>query len=375
MKLICHITTVHPRTDGRVFEKECKSLAQTDYTVALIVADGLGNDELDGVNVVDLGKSKFGRFGRLIITSFKALKKSLDLKAQIYHFHDPELIPIGLMLKVFGKNVVYDIHENLPLQILHKHWIPKILRDPISKLFAFIESFACKYFDALIVPQPSMKLSYSKVNANTELIANFVDIKRISKSPKQYNDKKRYSNSLVHLGGLTQERGLFNMLNVLTELDESFSLILAGPINNTITKQKCKNHKEWRRVSYRGYISQSEVEAIYEESSIGLILYNNVGQYYLSYAIKLFEFMAKGIPVIMPNFGEWPAFNDQYKVGICVDVCDAKAIAKAITTLVGSPKKMEQLSLNGIKAIKEKFNWDNEAEKLLNVYEGILNDK
>ncbi|WP_413732616.1 MULTISPECIES: glycosyltransferase [unclassified Shewanella] len=373
-KSICHITTVHPRYDGRVFEKECISLVREGFAVYLIVADGKNNEVVDGVNIIDVGKSRFGRFGRLFFGSIGSLVCAIRIKADIYHFHDPELIPSGLILKVIGRKVVYDIHENLPLQILHKHWIPKYFRTFFSKIFSTIEFVFCRYFDSLVVPQPSMKTSYCSINPNTELVANFVDISRINEDFTINDNKPLAVKRLVHLGALTEERGIFNMLNVMSELDSSYSLTLAGVINNPKTKEKSEVHKSWDKVSYKGILTKEEVEVIYSESNLGLILYNNVGQYYLSYAIKLFEFMSKGIPVIMPNFGEWPKFNEQYQVGICVDVSNPKEIAQRIEQLLCDPVRMNRYSVNGINAIKNKFNWDLEVKKLVEVYRGILNE-
>ena len=116
--IICHLTSVHPRYDTRIFIKQCVSLAKADYGVSLIVADGKGNEEKDGVKILDIGISRFGRAGRMTRTVIAVYKKALNMNADIYHFHDPELIPAGLLLKALGKKVIYDVHEDVQVDSL-----------------------------------------------------------------------------------------------------------------------------------------------------------------------------------------------------------------------------------------------------------------
>ena len=100
-KTICHITTVHPRCDVRILYKECKSLTEK-YDVNLIVADGLGDEVKDGIKIYDIGLRQLSRIKRMRIDSRKAFEKAMNLNSEIYHFHDPELISIGLKLKKKG---------------------------------------------------------------------------------------------------------------------------------------------------------------------------------------------------------------------------------------------------------------------------------
>jgi glycosyltransferase involved in cell wall biosynthesis len=372
VKKIVHFSTVHPRSDGRVFQKECSSLATYGFDVYLIVADGKGAEQLNDVSIRDIGRSSYGRIGRLLFKAIQMFFTAKKMKADIYHFHDPELIFVGLALKLCGYKVIYDIHEHLAMQIMHKYWITPCVRPVVSKLFDSLESIACKYFDALLVPQPTMKASYMVKNSKTELIANFVDSSNINfTEPLVYEGKKSYK--LVHAGALSDTRGLFNMLDLMHELGPNFQLILAGNFSNNEVMLQAEQHQAWGKVDYKGIIGKDEIEVIYQKSDVGLILYNNVGQYYLSYAIKLFEFMSRGLPVIMPDFGEWPEFNRVNNCGICVDVNSPIEIASAVYLLTSNHQLALELGDNGRNAIKNKFNWQNEESKLIKVYQGILN--
>jgi len=362
---VCHITSVHARYDVRVFIKECKSVAKANYDVTLIVADGLGDQNISNINIIDVGKKK-GRFSRILFSSNKVYKKAKSINADIYHFHDPELMLYGLILKSKTRKVVYDIHEDLAKQLEIKPWLNKFLKPIIIKLFKSIEGFVAKKMDGLIVPQPYMKLKYLKYNPNTVLVENFVILE--DKHPKIEVD---YSTTTAfHAGALTKERGLLNMLEVYSKIKKPNRLILAGNINSK-TLNELKHFDEYENVEYLGLIPFDQVSKYYQTCSVGLILYNNVGQYYLSYAIKLFEYMRNGIPVIMPDFGEWVEFNKKNNCGINVDPTNHNEVVKAIEYLNNNPEEKKKLGANGRKSVLDKYNWDLAENRLLSLYENL----
>ena len=97
---ITHLTSAHTRYDTRIFIKMCSSLAKLEnYDVSLVVADGLGNEKNNNVNIFDIGVKSGGRLSRMTSTVKKVFEKAKKLNSDIYHLHDPELIPIGLKLK------------------------------------------------------------------------------------------------------------------------------------------------------------------------------------------------------------------------------------------------------------------------------------
>ncbi|WP_241134651.1 glycosyltransferase [Achromobacter xylosoxidans] len=132
---VAHISSAHQRNDIRIFVKECSSLARAGYDVRLYVGDGKGEAMADGVNIHDVGASAPGRFRRMIIKPWKIWLALRRNKEKVVHFHDPELIPITLLLHWAGISVVYDAHEDVPRQILSKPWLPNGTRRAIAGLF------------------------------------------------------------------------------------------------------------------------------------------------------------------------------------------------------------------------------------------------
>ena len=142
--IITHISTVHSAFDIRIFHKECRSLAASGMRVNLIVTHDK-EEMIDNVLIVPLPKFK-NRFTRIFIKPFLAFSKALRTKADLFHFHDPELIFLGLLLKIMGKKVIYDVHEDVSTQILHKEWIPKKMRKIVSFIVGNIENFSIRFF-------------------------------------------------------------------------------------------------------------------------------------------------------------------------------------------------------------------------------------
>jgi len=138
---IVHLTSVHTAFDVRVFHKECKSLARSGKHVVLIVPHDR-DEVVDSVEVKGIRISG-GRLVRMTRTVWSLYREALRQNGDLYHFHDPELIPLGLLLAARGKTVVYDIHEDAPADILHKDYIPRRLRRPLTWSVRKLENAAC----------------------------------------------------------------------------------------------------------------------------------------------------------------------------------------------------------------------------------------
>lgn len=367
---ISHLTSAHPRYDTRIFHKMCRSLANHGYSVNLVVADGKGNKTREGVNIIDVGASK-GRFDRIRNAPGRVFAKAVALDADLYHLHDPELIPIGLKLKKLGKQVIFDIHENTGLQIRTKGWIPHGIRTLVSFVYERYERWAFKKFDSLIVPQIAMQAKYADLSP-TVLIANFPNLADASIS----SIRREYTKyNLFYAGGLSSARGLFNMLDLIVELrtrNPNYKLTLAGSISKRDLK-KVKKHMGWSFTHYQGLVSKENVYKSYNKNSIGLILFNNVGQYYMAYSLKLFEYMQNGMLVIMPDFGDWMLFNESYQAGLNVPVNSSKHIADIIDRL--SEEDFDRFRTKSAGLIQNVFNWESQEKILLSTYAELLNAK
>lgn len=361
---VAHLTTVHARFDTRIFKKMCTSLSTAGYKVFLIVADGKGNVIENEVTVLDVGVSN-GRIDRIFNTSKRAFKKACELKADIYHVHDPELLPVALRLKALGNKVVYDIHEMTRVQILSKKWLPFFLRKTLGFIFAKYEDYACRRLDYLITPQAEMTLYYSTLN-RCETVYNFPEYKQ------EINRLSASKFNIIYAGSISKERGLYNcfgLIDALVRLDSRYRLILACPVSKELL-DLVESSKSKKNIDFVGYLKTNQLFELYAGSAIGLILFNNVGQYYMANALKLFEYMSCGLYVIMPNFGSWVDFNAKYSVGMNVNTSSYDEIAKKIINL--SDDELSRVSNNNIRLVESEFSWNSEAKKLIKLYQEIV---
>jgi len=253
-KKVCHLTTAHPRNDVRIFEKECVSLANKDgFEVTLIVADGKRFEKLKGVSIHDIGY-KEGRFKRFCILPFKMLKSALNVKADLYHFHDPELIFVGLILRLLGKKVIYDVHEDVPKSLLGREWLPKPFLKIISLTFKLIENILSRTFSGIITATPSIESRFKKNNKNTVAIQNFPELS-IRKTAKISFKTK---NDICYTGAISKIRGIIPLLDALSYCNTTIRLHLAGAFINAEIEQEVRSHPNFSKVIYYGLLKREK---------------------------------------------------------------------------------------------------------------------
>ncbi|EQB64155.1 MAG: group 1 glycosyl transferase [candidate division Zixibacteria bacterium RBG-1] len=363
------LTSVHPPFDTRIFYKQAQTLVKAGYQVGLIAQHD--RDEIkDGVNIIAIPKPK-NRLERMLFTTMSLLRRALKQNAQVYHFHDPELIPAGLFLKLCGKKVVYDIHEDYKRQFLSKSWIKPFLRPWVSKMFSNFEEKSSRFFDHLVIVDQFIAGRFNNkskltVIPNYPLVSHFKNLKS-NGNPSEKNGKC----VVIYAGGLSKERGLFKMLDAVSCLTEkNLELHLLGKLENPKNEEKIK---KVGNVKYLGWVSSNEVLPYLLRADMGLILlqptpdYLNVGEG----VNKIFEYMLCGLPVIASDFPNIRKIIEGNKCGICVDPTDPGKIAEAIKYLKQNPAQAKKMGKNGREAVLKKYNWENEEHKLLKLYTSL----
>lgn len=359
---ICHLTSAHPQHDVRILLKECSSLAK-HYHTTLIVVNGK-NEVFNNVNIESVSCNFNSRLERFTKVVNLVLKKAIEIDADVYHIHDPELLRIVSKLKKLNKKVIYDVHEDLPRQILSKPWINILLRKLVSSLIEKYENWVAKKCDGIITATPFIKERFLKINPNTININNFPTLNELLLDI-DYTSKTE--NNICYIGGISYIRGIEQMIKSLNDI-EDVKLFLAGEFSSKELREKVTKIEGWKKVKEFGLVNREESIQIKKKSFIGLVLFLPEPNHINAQPNKMFEYMASGIAVIASNFPLWKNIIEKNNCGLCVNPLNPAEITNAIKHLLNNPEEAKIMGENGKRLVQEKYNWGNEEVKLLNLY-------
>lgn len=363
---VCHMTSVHQPEDGRIFNKECTSLAKEGYEVYLIERGA--TYKKNGVQIIGLGEFKGNRFKRFFKYTRLLYREALKVNADIYHLHDPELLPYALKLKRKGKKVVFDRHEDYVLQISCKSYFPSWFALIISKLYKLYEDYIFNRIDAVIIP--CLRDGKHDLKGRVVTLDNFP---LLSELYDHYNPKiDKYERSICYVGSLTKSRGITEI--VKAAYLSNATAYLAGDFNPSEYQFELEMLPESKAVRYLGKLNRLQVLDLLQRCSIGLATIHNVGQYNTSDNLptKCYEYMSLGLPVIFTKAKFNEQINNKFCFGLCVDAENANEIASAINYLFNHNEEIRRMGKNGRKAVLEVFNWEKEKDKLLDLYKSLL---
>ena len=358
---VCHFTSAHNWNDDRVFLKECQSLSASGYDVYLVAAGE--TCDANNVHIIGCGEKPEGRRARMGGFARKVYETARDLDCDIYHFHDPELLPYGIKLKQAGKKVIFDSHEDVPAQIMSKYWIPVPLRWTVSRLYKAYESYAVAKFDAVVTATPAIAEKFVGRTRNVVVINNYPKLDDIVFQTKPFEER---SANICYAGGLDELRGGRFMVEAVNELD-NVQLVLAGSCDDVI-KQVIS---EGRNVKYLGQLDRKEVNEMYGNAIVGLVLLQPLERYKVSKPVKMYEYMAAGLPFVCSDFPLWRELVKETGAGICVPYGDLDAARRAILQLVNDKEMAQKMGIMGRKAVENKYSWNKEVQKLVNLYKSL----
>jgi glycosyltransferase involved in cell wall biosynthesis len=272
------------------------------------------------------------------------------------------------MLKRKGKKVIFDAHEDLPNQIKSKHYLNKQSKKVLSFLVTNYEKYACSKFDAIVAATPFIRDKFLKINKNTVDINNYPKLEEFELSDNNYQKELQ----VCYVGGISEVRGINEMVTAIDLADTNVKLVVAGNFVGNNLEAQVKALNGWNKVDFLGYLDREGIKNTISSSIAGLVVLHPTNSYLDSLPVKMFEYMAAGVPVIASNFPLWKTIVEETNSGICVNPLDAKEIAKAIDFLINNSEVAERMGNNGKKLVNEKFNWRVEEEKLFKLYTDVL---
>lgn len=368
MKKVVHITSVHQRFDTRIFQKECVSLKNAGYDVSLVVADGKGDGVVDGIKIYDVGK-KTNRLKRLLFTSKAVVKKAKELKADVYHYHDPDLLIEARELSTQA-HLIFDSHEDFPALMLQRDYIPDVLRRVLFKTAKRIEIKSAKQMSAVVCATENIRnkfLNYKKVKAIS--VKNYP---RVCTSENRIKHNEISPATACYVGGLTPIRGVKEM--ILACHKAGVKLVLAGPFDSEEYLKEMQSLPEWQNVEYLGYVESKEVkQKVYDRANLGLALLHKAPNHTLSIPIKQLEYMIEGLPTVSSQEVVFcKQVIEEENCGIVVNPLDIEEISQAILSIINDKNLAQQMSDKAYFSAKEKYNWQSQEKELLNLYKDLL---
>jgi glycosyltransferase involved in cell wall biosynthesis len=374
---ICHFSSVHKASDCRVFDRECKSLAAY-FDVSLI---GIGNENqfIDGVQVIGIKQNQHP-IHRFFGSSFVSLFKAFKIDASVYHIHDAELIWAGILLSLTGKHVIYDIHENTSADIRYRKWLPKWSRPLVVLMYSMLMKLAKNYvhFIPVIAAESEIEKMHIQATQNYTVVQNYAELNLL----KRYRVRNRFNKNLPTLIYVGRLRDYYYNIDPVLEaiyLLKKEGILVQFELIGLIEPQFLQGFEHlsfWKeikdQVHFKGELDRNAWLEISMKTSIGICIKNQADGEVLSHERKLFEYIALGIPSIFCNKKIYTHLNEQFTIGISVDIANPNEVKNAIAKLFTDQKYYESLEENCIHAADHFLNWENEFEKLLNLYNEIL---
>ena len=362
---VAHLTSTHEAFDTRIFWKECRTLARAGYDVTL-VAPHDSDMTRDDVRIVAVPRPG-SRGERATLTAWRVFRAGWRSRAHVIHVHDPELLPWALLMKLLGRRVIYDAHENLPKDIRSKHYLPEPLRALLASVVDLFERAACACLDGVVAVTPGIASRFPRertiVLRNFPLLAEFAAAR-----PGEYATRRPI---VLYLGGLNEIRGAREMVRAIGRVKDSLGaeLWLAGRFDPPALQAQLAGEPGWARTRWLGWRTRDEVALALAASRIGLLVLHPVPNHLDSLPIKLFEYMAAGLPVVASRFPAWERLVDG--AGAFVDPLDVGAIAAEIERLLENPEDAARMGGKGRAAIERELHWEREAASLVALYERI----
>ena len=357
---VVHLTSSHPPDDIRIFGKECRSLGQAGYDVHLL-APGAAGGTHDGVAIHGFDLPTGVRPLRIVRRLWRAWRCARALGPGLCHFHETELVPVALLLKLGGARIVYDIHED------HLSTVSYSARRSGGRRLGFrvLEALARRTCDAFVAATPAIARHFP-AERTIELL-NYPLADEFAPAPTD-----RPGADVVYVGSITRPRGLGEMVEAARRVRRPEArLVLVGSFESEQLRREAASLPGWERVEYRGRLGRAELGEQLARSRVGLVILHPERNYVESFPTKLFEYMAVGLPAIVSDFPFFRELVEPLGCAVFVDPLDPAQIAAAIDELLADGSRAEEMGRRGAEAVRNGLNWEREAPKLVDLYERL----
>lgn len=365
---VTHCTSAHTAMDARVFWRECRSLAAAGFKVDLVAPHGQ-DEVLEGVRVIAVSASQ-SRLSRALRTAPRVIRRALRERSDIYHLHDPELLLFAWILRLAGSTVIYDAHEDLPKQVLHKPWIPRPLRRLVSLVASALIWIGLRQVHGVVCATPGICLAAR--SRRCAVVHNYPETYLLGEAACERPYLRR-GPVVAYVGAITEARGAREMVRSMDLLGDRLRarLLLVGSVWPEELLEELRDSEGWKATDFRGRVPPDEIPALLAEARVGLVLLHENPAYREPYATKMFEYMAAGVPFVASSHPIWVERLLSWGCALPADPTRPYEIADAVRWLLENPDEAEEMGRRGQEIAKSSFNWESEAEKLVRFYDSF----
>lgn len=357
------VSSVHKWTDNRIHYREAASLHGAGFDVTLVAVEHDIDSPTTGVKVVRLPQRR-SRVHRLLLGGLTAIRVALRNRPTIIHLHDPELVWAIPVLRVLGRRVVYDAHEDLPRQLANRDYRSPARRRLLRMIGRGVLAIA-RSADHVIAATESIARSFPQ--DRTTVVRNFprTEIKELGTQRRD---------AVAYVGLLTERRGATSMVEAFGHQDfpNAWTADVAGPVDPPSLLGQLQSRPGWKRVQFHGQISPPAVESLLESAQVGVVVLQRSQAYLESLPTKMFEYFAAGLPVIASDFPLWREIIERHECGLLVDETNPAEIARAVHRYANDAELRARHSENALRAARTELNWASEEARLLSAYGRLL---
>ena len=369
---IVQLTTVHRWDDVRIYHKIARTLARAGHDVHLVAPHpGASSDPepLDGVtgHWLPMTRSRLAR----LANAWRAIGAVRRIKPEAVQFHDPELMPTATVLRLLGCRVIYDVHEDLPGDIMQKEWVPRLFRPFVSLAARGLEWLFSRFVGTANVTVTS-HIARRFPRRRTIVVQNFpiLDELMTPSGPARASEMPVF----VFVGGITRDRGGLEMIEAARQLDQTGQTSrteLIGPVVPPGFSAELTAAAEGTSAECIGPVPREEVADRLGVARASLVLFHPAPNHTNAQPNKLFEAMSAGVPVIASDFPAWRAVVDGCGCGRLADPLDPASIADAMQWMLEHPEETDAMGRRGREAVETQYNWEQESRTLLDLYAAL----
>lgn len=378
---VCVFTSAHDCTDSRVVNREAVTLADAGYDVTYYTPFE-GDCPVEAVRYAGAEEGRMPGIPSRLAWAGTLTRLLLDTDDDVYHFHDVEVLPLGVALGALTDGIViYDVHENVEDVLAHRPILPGPIRPLLAKAASAVELVLAGQVDAIVAASPDVADRFEDYDEMTT-VTNYPERRwaeetDLAQQRRQREDDDEGPIQFIYRGLLSEERGIFTLLEAVEMVPDEYDVtfVLGGRYASEEVEERIRSHVDRSdRVELVGWLpSLADVIDLYREADVGLMCFhpgpNRNDAVHRSN--KLFQYMAAGLPILVSDIEAWADLVEEVGCGVAVDPERPEEIADALVEFADDPGRRVEMAENGHEAALDRFNWDTQREKLLDLYERL----